>query len=284
MKAKKQHIEQLRQELLAQDPSLAWEKEKYIWLLSRMDQHIPDVEQDPMFFWNLKNKLRYQLIGQHAPNPQPNAWQKFLLYGFPSLAIGLALIYILPLNPLQPTPTVSESASSSELTSWQVIQGDNNTEDIIYEDKVIQEKKTLPSPQSLQQPTKTNNKSSPELRTANMIEQDIDQESAALSYEDNSFKSSRKVEEQIRIEGYSKLTYILSYNDLWDLNISGTIYVPWCEIVYTLQDPISLSRWPNLRGITVISPDTTDIWKQYLTLTIENDSITDVEWIENLCK
>ena len=199
-----------------------------------MDQHIPDVEQDPMFFWNLKNKLRYQLIGQHAPNPQPNAWQKFLLYGFPSLAIGLALIYILPLNPLQPTPTVSESASSSELTSWQVIQGDNNTEDVIYED--------------------------------------------------NSFKSSRKDEEQIRIEGYSKLTYILSYNDLWDLNISGTIYVPWCEIVYTLQDPISLSRWPNLRGITVISPDTTDIWKQYLTLTIENDSIADVEWIENLCK
>jgi len=64
-----------------------------------MTQHTPTVSIDPLFESRLRDNLRYHLVSQHIPAPQMSNWQKFLVYGIPSLAIGLALIYVLPNMP-----------------------------------------------------------------------------------------------------------------------------------------------------------------------------------------
>lgn len=95
------HIEQLFQELVSQDQSFVSQKKDIFWLLERMTQHTPSVSLDPLFKKRLKDNLHYHLISQYTPAPQMSGWQKFLLYGIPSLAIGLALIYVLPILPGQ---------------------------------------------------------------------------------------------------------------------------------------------------------------------------------------
>jgi hypothetical protein len=86
-----------------------------------MTQHIPDIEFDPQFQSRLKDNLRYHLVSQYAPQPQINVWQKFFLYGLPSLAIGIALLYVLPWMPGTTQITVPEDS----VTDTGVIQDEN---------------------------------------------------------------------------------------------------------------------------------------------------------------
>ena len=82
-----------------------------------MTQHTPIVSIDPLFESRLRDNLRYHMVSQYTPAPQMNNWQKFLLYGLPSLAIGLALIYVLPSVPSQSDTTNITDTSSPILTT-----------------------------------------------------------------------------------------------------------------------------------------------------------------------
>ena len=79
-----------------------------------MSEHVPQVELNPQFAKNLKNNLRYHLISQYEPAPALNLWQKFMLYGFPTLAIGVALIYVLPMIPLSEHRPLSDTPAFTD--------------------------------------------------------------------------------------------------------------------------------------------------------------------------
>jgi len=95
-----------------------------------MTQHTPSVSLDPLFQKRLKDNLRYHMVSQYTPAPQMSGWQKFLLYGLPSLAIGLALIYVLPTLPGQHSvDTVTTTTIHPENQSPVIVTSDSITTD-----------------------------------------------------------------------------------------------------------------------------------------------------------
>ena len=306
MKEKEAKRDQLRKELLSQDASLVWEKEQYLWLLSRVNQNIPDIEQDPMFFSTLKNKLRYHLITKYVPAPQPNSWQKFMLYGFPSLALGLALIYILPLHSLDPTPLspdviVFSGTSVSEDSELQDIQGIADSNDRLWESTARQEKETSLAPQQDNLALKQRSIIPQELKTSSI------QDSSSSKQDESNLQSATFMQQgdtwdwaelssyNNNFEHYSRGTntkdWQLDYNVSYDENditysspifLDGKLLVKSCNKVVFLDNPISLSRWPGLRWVrTSASDDETPSYD--LIITIEKDNIVAIEWLEELC-
>jgi hypothetical protein len=176
MKKNNINIEQLFQELVSQDPSFTSQKKDILSLLKRMTQHTPSVSLDPLFQKQLKDNLHYHLISQYTPAPQMSGWQKFLLYGIPSLAIGLALIYVLPTLPGQHSvDTVTTTTIHPENQSPVIVTSDSITTDNTNSatttvktssQSSYQQKNTISSPHNdtptLSQPTPQNSSLDPQ--------------------------------------------------------------------------------------------------------------------------
>ena len=90
--------QQLREELLREDPGLIDQKTKYLKFFNDLQQSQPELSQDPLFQQHLKDRLRYHLITQYQPVLQQARRHKFLLYGMPTIALGVALLYIFPFS------------------------------------------------------------------------------------------------------------------------------------------------------------------------------------------
>lgn len=308
MKDKHIIIEQLYQELLAQDPSLANHKKEYIWLLERMSDNIPEIKQDPLFFWTLKHKITNHFTTTAQPIWDQNFWHKFFLYWFPTLAIGVALLYVLPI--------ISLSSSDTDRSPIVVDQRTWITNDMLIatDDTSVQEQAAASTLSVWQetsqqdynptvQPTSYHSKEAipPEPTLARQVDQDQTPESVELSddtslmmysvpSEDTSFDNEK-------ISPYTRWTnskqWQVDYNIYYDkaytrlsngVFADGLLRIKSCDRSFTLQDPISLSRWPNLRHITAIPLDTIDSKSYGLIFTIIDEQIMNIEWYEQLCQ
>ena len=107
--------QQLRQELVSEDPSLVVHKETYLTLFDRMIASKPEIEMDDVFQSQLKDRLRYHLITQYEPAPEINRWQTLLVYGVPSLVIlSVVLVYLPQRESSEPLAASTMMMQSSE--------------------------------------------------------------------------------------------------------------------------------------------------------------------------
>ncbi len=300
MTDKKTTIEQLYQELVSQDPSLANHKKEIIWLLTRMESNVPEIVQDPMFFWNLKNKLRYHLITRHEPAPTPNLWQKFLLYGFPTLAIGVALVYILPILPfsqsnienekMQPTMRQMDTEIINKIThewSSKDITMDRQDTPTTTRATTLQ----LPTQEDTQLNTTTTPPSSESQKISDSIlshdqTESVESKSSVMPASADMMMYKQNIPSYTQTLKLNNLTtdYTISYDKNGNLIIDALIMIKWCEVSYTLHNPISLSRWPNLWHVTAVPMSSPDSTSYDLILTIINKEIITIEWYEQLCQ
>ncbi len=128
--------QQLREELLREDPGLIDQKTKYLKFFNDLQQSQPELSQDPLFQQHLKDRLRYHLITQYQPVLQQARRHKFLLYGMPTIALGVALLYIFPFS--FPDFSAEESMMKSpwEVVSWGAVL-EQETTDLWDEDDSI---------------------------------------------------------------------------------------------------------------------------------------------------
>lgn len=290
--------EQLREELLSQDASLAWQKEKFLWLFEHVDNNIPEIDQDPLFFWRLKDKLRYHLITKYEPAPQPTSWQKFMLYGFPSLALGLALIYIIPWFQETITSPELDKVIFSGYSEWEQIREEPIENTSIREKKLPEENKAseIPLPQQ-NQATIINEKNFPSWSQEVSSQEDDNStlRSTSIMNENDNVSSQAMYRDNTNFDYYTRGTstkaWQLDYNVSYDENdtshsspmfLDGKLLIRSCNKLFLLDNPISLSRWPGLRAVSASAYDN-ETSNYDLVLTIEQDDIVSIEGRDKLC-
>lgn len=302
MKKNTSNIEQLFQELVSQDPSFASQKKEILWLLERMTQHTPSVSIDPLFQNRLKDNLQYHLISQNTQAPQMNAWQKFLLYGIPSLAIGLALIYVLPTLPGQPsvdtvtTTTITHPENQSLVT----VPSDSSTTDSTNSatttaktssQSSYQQKNTLSSSHKdtpkLSQPTPKNSSLDTQtietapmmMKTSNPIVwgDQLTTDSLSTSRSVRLLQPTEKVRE-LRVDENNSFSYTI--NQSWeDLVLQWVL--EYCTNHYTIHETLVWVSSDSAIIVEAKNPTTQD--KKRITLQFTDNQLTDIQGLEN-CK
>ncbi len=296
-------IEQLFQELLSQDPSLASQKKEILWLLERMTEHTPSVSIDPLFESRLKDNLRYHMVSQYTPAPQINNWQKFLLYGLPSLAIGLALIYVLPNLPWQsdhtiiipdtPAPiiTTSQPETTNSITNTPPSSGIVKQKEIVIPSQQSVKKEQQNSSQTTAPLTYDAKSSDPIITTEPMMLKTIStpewwesttSDTMMIQEDIPSSQKSTALSPTIKQTMYTNdiLTLHYSLYRSWeDIQFEGMI--DHCKNSYTISEYlVNVSSDATIHSIAKDSNSEQEI---KLTITFKDSLITHIKWWDQ-CK
>jgi hypothetical protein len=98
------------------------------------------------------------MVSQYTPAPQMNNWQKFLVYGIPSLAIGLALIYVLPSVPSQPDTTIMTDIPTPIVTNSNPETTNSITTQSVSSDMKNKKETSIPLQQSVKKEQQNSSK------------------------------------------------------------------------------------------------------------------------------
>lgn len=304
MTVQNRNSEQIREELIQQDPSFSIHKKEYDWLIERMLSHKPQIEQDEFFQSQLRDRLRYHLITQYLPTPQINRWQKFLLYGTPTIAIGITLIFVIPIFSLvqqddtigiQPIMMQRSHTNSTweEHYEWKINEITTDSIWDMHYDTTTSMESTYRDyrPESISHSNESYDMMVSEWYEWTVIIDDttLDQSQLFMTEPASAIEPMMmKIQEPLYHQSLriNNLTtdYTISYDENGNLWLDALITIEWCDTSYTLHNPLSLSRWPNLWHVEALPQYSIDSKSYSLTLTVQDNTITAIDWYEYLCQ